>query len=73
MKQVNTEMVNWAVVCVNEFARCMDISPKIAFQYLYKYGGIEFLKEFYQAEHTLSLDNAVEDLGIVCRNRGGHL
>jgi hypothetical protein len=32
-----------------------------------------FLIECYGAEHTLSLDDAVEDLATVCRNNGGTL
>ena len=48
--------INYTVVCVNEFAN---------------YKGIEFIKEHYDVEHTLSLDTAVEDLTMVCRNNGG--
>ncbi|MCL1820969.1 MAG: DUF3791 domain-containing protein [Oscillospiraceae bacterium] len=73
MKQVNTNLVNWAVVCVNEFARHRRLSPRDAFQYLQNFGGIEFIKEHYEAEHLLSWDDTVEDLGIVCRNNGGSL
>ena len=29
--------------------------------------------EHYEAEHTLSLDETIEDLGFVCRSKGGHL
>ncbi len=63
--------INYTVVCVNEFARKFHITEKKAFTYLYDHKGIEFLKEHYDIEHTLSLDDAVEDLTIVCRNNGG--
>jgi len=66
-------MVNWVIVCVNEFARNNKLSPKEAFQYLFSFGGIVFLIEHYEAEHMLSLDDTIEDLGLVCRNEGGHL
>ena len=72
MKQINTNLVNWAVACVHEFARYKGLSPKAAFQYLKAFGGIAFLKEHYEIEHTLSLDDTVEDLESVCRNEGGH-
>ena len=65
--------INYTVVCVNEFARKFHITEKEAFTYLYDHKGIEFLKEHYDIEHTLSLDDAVEDLTIVCRNNGGTL
>jgi hypothetical protein len=73
MKQIKKDMVNWSVVCVNEFATQKELSPKAAFRYLFTFGGIEFLKEHYEAEHLLSLDDTIEDLELVCRNQGGHL
>ena len=33
----------------------------------------EFIKENYEAEHTLSFDTVLEDLGILCRRYGGKL
>ena len=55
------------------FAKKYNISPKEAFQYLFNYKGIEFLKENYEVEHTLSFDNVVEDVSILCRRNGGIL
>jgi hypothetical protein len=73
MEQMDKGLVNWAVVCVNEFARYRKLSPRVAFRYLYDFGGIKFIEEHYQAEHLLSLEDAVDDLSIVCRNNGGNL
>lgn len=63
--------INYTVVCVNEFANKHKIPSKEAFFYLYDHKGIDFIKEHYDVEHTLSLDDAVEDLTTVCRNNGG--
>lgn len=63
--------INYTVVCVNEFAVRFHIAAKEAFTYLYDHKGIEFIKEHYDIEHTLSLDDAVEDLTMICRNNGG--
>ncbi|MBR1742215.1 MAG: DUF3791 domain-containing protein [Lachnospiraceae bacterium] len=63
--------INYTVVCINEFANKFHITSKEAFMYLYDHAGIEFIKENYDIEHTLSIDDAVEDLVIVCRNNGG--
>ena len=63
--------INYTVACVNEFARKQDISAKEAFQYLFMFKGIAFLKENYEAEHTLSFDTVLEDLRILCRRNGG--
>lgn len=65
--------INYTVACVSEFAKKYRISPKEAFQFLYEYKAIEFLKEHYDIEHTLSFDDAVEDMMIICRNNGGEL
>lgn len=63
--------INYTVACVNEFADRYQLSSKEAFGYLYDHKGIEFLKENYDIEHTLSFDDAVDDLTLICRNNGG--
>ena len=63
--------INYTVVCINEFAGRFHIAAKEAFSYLYDHKGIEFIKENYDIEHTLSIDDAVDDLIVVCRNNGG--
>ena len=63
--------INYTVVCVNEFADRFKISAKDAFAYLYAHQGIAFIKENYDIEHTLSFEDAVDDLALVCRNNGG--
>lgn len=73
MPETTRKLIDYTVVCVNEFARKKALHPRAAFLYLYRYKGIEFLKENYDIEHTLSLDDAVEDLEIICRNNGGEL
>ena len=64
--------INYTVACINEFADRFNISSKDAFDYLYKNDGITFLKENYDIEHTLSFDDAVDDLMLICRKNGGH-
>ena len=44
---------------------------KEAYIYLKRYNGIEFLKEFYDVEHTLSFEDVLDDLAAVCRKSGG--
>ena len=65
--------INYVVACVSEFADRFNMRQQEAFQYLYKYKGIEFLKENYDIEHTLSFDDVLKDLFIICRNNGGRL
>ena len=73
MPKAIRKQIDYTVVCVNEFARRKALHPRTAFLYLYNYKGIDFLKENYDIEHTLSLDDAIEDLDIICRNNGGVL
>lgn len=71
MPQEQRKQVNYVVVVVNEFARKKRLSVRDAFQYLYQHRGISFLLDCYDAEHTLSLDDAIDDLTVVCRRNGG--
>ena len=65
--------IEFTVACVNEFARQYHLSVQEAFRYLFKFEGIEFIKENYEIEHTLNFDTIIEDLRLVCKNNGGVL
>jgi len=71
MREINRNQVNYYILCVAAFAEQKNIPPVKAFNYLYTFNGIDFLIDCYDAEHTLSLNDAVEDLTQVCRNNGG--
>jgi len=71
--KTQTNIINYLVVCVNVFAERFDMTAKSAFAYLSEYGGIDFLLEHYEIEHTLSLDDAIDDLQTICSKSGGHL
>lgn len=47
MPETTRKLIDYTVVCVNEFARKKALHPRAAFLYLYRYKGIEFLKENY--------------------------
>jgi len=61
----NSKRILYYVMCVSAFSNKKNLDQCDAFNYLYNYKGIDFLIECYDAEHTLSLDDAVEDLTIV--------
>ena len=65
--------IHYYVMCVSAFAETKELSQKDAYNYLEKYKGLEFLMEHYEAEHLLSLDDAVDDLTTVCKNNGGEI
>ena len=65
--------INYTIALVNEFAQRYRLSLRDAFDYLYRYGAIAFVKEFYDVEHTLSFFDAVDDCVQICKNNGGLL
>ena len=65
--------IGFTVACVNEFANKHNLSAKEAFQYLFQFKGIAFIKENYDVEHTLDFETIFEDLEILCKKNGGTL
>lgn len=73
MSKKEKNIINYIVICINEFAKQCKITSKEAYLYLRDYKGIEFLKENYEAEHTVGLDDAIDDLKQVCIKNGGDI
>ena len=71
--QQQTRIINYIVVCINDFAERFAMDSRTAYRFLARFGGIEFLMEHYEIEHTLSIDDAIDDLELVCRRNGGVL
>ncbi|MCM1385769.1 MAG: DUF3791 domain-containing protein [Bacillus sp. (in: Bacteria)] len=67
------KQINYTVACVHEFAREHNMPVKEACQFLFEYKAIEFLKEHYDIEHTLSMDDALSDMLEICKKNGGVL
>ena len=44
-----------------------------AFAKQFQYKGLDFLTKHYGVEHTQSIEDAVEDITIVCNRHGGAL
>lgn len=67
------DRLEWVVCCVGEFAMRHRLSNAAAYSYLSRYSGIDFLLDCYAAEHTLSIDDAVDDIRAVCLLNGGNI
>ena len=65
--------VTYMIYCVSAFASHFGLTMKQAYSYLNRFKGISFLDECYEAEHQLSIDDAVNDLSIICHRNGGAL
>ena len=72
-KQEIRNRVEYIVVCVSEFAKRFKLTNQQAYAYLRRFTGIDFLNEFYDVEHTQSIESAVDDLQLYCYNRGGRI
>ena len=68
-----SNVIDYLVICVSEFAKKFQLETKEAYRFLAAHGGIAFLIEHYEIEHTLSLDDAIDDLELICYNNGGFL
>lgn len=73
MSELQKNMVDYFVICINEFAKRYGIGASEAMVYLDKYNGLQFLEEFYDVQHTLSFDETVDNLTVVCQRHGGAL
>lgn len=71
MAKKDMDLLNYIVVCISEFASRYEMHTRDAYIYLSRNKGIEFLKEFYDVEHTLSFDDVLDDLATICRKNGG--
>lgn len=65
--------IEYTVMCISEFAQRYALHPRQSYAYLKRHGGIEFLKECYDAEHLLSIEDAIDDLTVICRRNGGQI
>ena len=68
---IDASHIQYYIRCVSAFADKKGLNQRDAFNYLYNHNGIEFLIDCYDAEHTLSMNDAVYDLALVCKNNGG--
>lgn len=67
------DRIEYVVACVGAFALRFGLSNPQAYAYLRRFSGIDFLLDCYAAEHTLSIDDAVDDLRIICSREGGKI
>lgn len=66
-KRENKNLIDYMVVCVNDYADRHGLAYVDSFDYLSRNKGLSFLADVYDAEHTLSLNDALDDLEAVCR------
>lgn len=67
------KQINYVVACVSEFAHRHNLPLQESFRFLFEYQAIEFLKENYDIEHTLSMEDALDDMMMIAKKNGGAL
>ncbi|MBO4826656.1 MAG: DUF3791 domain-containing protein [Prevotella sp.] len=73
MSKEQTNVIEYIVCVIGAFAERFSLTNAKAYKYLHDYNGLEFLTKHYEAEHTLSIDDAVDDIAIICHRHGGAL
>ena len=71
MTKENYHWIEYVNMIIFEFANSYKMSVQKTYTFLKQYGGIDFLKEFYDVEHTENPYYTVRTLLNVCRSRGG--
>lgn len=67
------DVIEYIVSCIGEFATVNKLSNAQAYAYLNRFKAIDFLLDCYPAEHTLSIDDAIEDAKAICLKNGGKI
>ena len=65
--------IEYFVGCIGALAEKYSLSNSQAYKYLKRFSGLDFLEEFYDIEHTFSIEEAVDDLTKICQRNGGAL
>lgn len=73
MDRETKNRIEYTVTCIGEFSERHSLSERAAYAYLKKFGGIALLKDCYDAMHLESIDDAVDELTLYCRNNGGNI
>lgn len=73
MSSDEANRIGYYIACIGAFAEKFSLSNAFSYNYLKRYGGIDFLSDCYDIEHTLSIDDAIEDMYRICKRNGGAL
>lgn len=72
-KTEESTSIEFLMSAIYHFSKLKGISLGRAFKYLKTFKGLDFLKEYYEIEQTLSYEEITANLSKVCINNGGAL
>jgi hypothetical protein len=67
------DIVDYIAFMITEFSLKYKIPVTQSFDYLYRYGGIEFLDKHYEVEHCENPNLTLKALQHICKRSGGGL
>ncbi len=65
------DKIRYINMCIVEFGHKFGMPSYMSYNYLKKHKALDFLNECYAAEHTLSLEDALDDMQVISRRNGG--
>jgi len=71
LSKEDNEVINFITFIIAEFAAAYKMNMQKAYQYLKKYGGLDFAYENWWALHVDNPFWAVRDMFEICRQNGG--
>lgn len=69
----NKYKIPYINACIRATAKRLSLHTEQAFAYLKKFLGLDYLIEFYDTLHLQSIDDAVDEMLIICQQNGGRL
>ena len=73
MSKEQSNIIEYLTCVIGAFARQFSLTNANAYRYLRQYKGLDFLIRHYTVEHTQSIEDAVEDITLICNRHGGAL
>ena len=73
LSREETYQLKYTIALIAEFAKKFHLGKKQAYNYIKRFNGFDYLKSFYDVLHTLSFEEAVRDISIICARNGGNL
>jgi hypothetical protein len=67
------DIVCYIAFMVSDFSEAHGLSMRESFDYLYRYGAIEFLDKHYEVEHCENPAITLETIQRICKRNGGEL
>lgn len=70
LSREETYQLKYTIALIAEFAKKFHPGKKQAYNYIKRFNGFDYLKSFYDVLHTLSFEEAVRDISIICARNG---